>query len=133
MRQNGREGAPVSQEPHTAQGIAEHVRAALESEDLAHFSELLDPDVRWGAPGDATPSCQNRDQVLAWYRRGQEAGTTARVTELLVLDDKILVGLMVLRQGEYAERWQILTIGPGGVTDIRGFEDRRSAASFVEI
>ena len=123
----------MSQEPHTAQGIADHVRAALESADLADFSALLDPNVQWGAPGDPKPTCRNREQVLAWYRRGQEAGTTARVTELSVLDDKILVGLMVLRQGEYVERWQIFTVGPAGVADIRGFEDRRSAASFVGI
>ena len=39
----------------TAETLAEPVRAALESEDLAAFGALLSPDVQWGAPGDTTP------------------------------------------------------------------------------
>jgi len=54
--------------------IAVLVRSALASKDLSAFAELLDPAVTWGAPGARNPSCKNRNQVLAWYRRGQDAG-----------------------------------------------------------
>jgi hypothetical protein len=64
--------------------LAGRVKLALEAADLDAYAELLDPGVRWGPPGDPAPPCQNRAQVLAWYRRGREAGTRARVTETLV-------------------------------------------------
>lgn len=77
------------------EGLARQVRIAYESGDVASFAELLDPNVRWGPPGDPAPPCQNREQVLAWYERGSQAGMTARVSEVSVLGDRILVGLMV--------------------------------------
>ncbi|HVA06061.1 MAG TPA: hypothetical protein VNG12_04890 [Acidimicrobiales bacterium] len=124
----------MNDEPITAATIATEIRSALEAADLSTYASLLAPDVTWGAPGDPEPACRNRGQVLAWYSRGRDAGTTARVTEVTVLDDdKILVGLMVKRDGEYAERWQILTVGQVGVADIRGFEDRPSATAFARV
>ena len=68
--------------------VAEQVRSALETADLSAFSELLDPDVRWGAPGDPSPACMDRAQVLSWYQRGLDAGVRARVAEIAVLDDR---------------------------------------------
>jgi ketosteroid isomerase-like protein len=120
----------------TSTPIAERVRNALESADLAAIGDLLDPNVRWGAPDDTAPSCTNRDEVLAWYKRGRDAGVRAQVTELVVHgDDKILVGLRVsgrLPSGESTgeeDRWQVLTIRAGRVVDIRGFDDRDQAAA----
>jgi hypothetical protein len=113
--------------------LVDRVRSALESGDLTEYSELLSPGVTWGAPGDPNPTCRNREQVLTWYQRGQDAGTTARVTEVSAVDDKLLVGMMVRRGGDYGERWQILTVGPQGISDIRGFEDRLSATEFAGI
>jgi ketosteroid isomerase-like protein len=115
--------------PMTADSIAGRVRAALEAADLDEFGALLSPDVHWGAPDDPTPPCRNRGQVLEWYRRGRAAGTRAKVTELTVHGDALLVGLTIARDGGEAERWQILHVGPEGVDDIRGFEDRPSAAA----
>jgi ketosteroid isomerase-like protein len=121
----------------TADAIAERVRTAFESADLTAIAELLDPNVRWGAPDDRAPSCQNRDQVLGWYRLGRAAGVRARVSELVVHGDKILVGLKVVgnqaaeEQGGEADRWQVLTIRGGHVVDIRGFEERGDAVARV--
>jgi hypothetical protein len=115
-----------------ASSVAEQLRAALESSDLSGFSDLLDPAVTWGAPGAARPACRNRGQVMEWYRRGWEAGTRARVTEITLHGDRILVGLMVRNQGVDAERWQVLTVGPAGVSDIVGFEDRAGAQWAME-
>jgi hypothetical protein len=128
---------PMVGEPSTAGAIAERVRTALESADLTAFAELLDPNVRWGAPDDRAPGCQNRDQVLAWYRRGRAAGVRARVSEMVVHGDKILVALKVVgnraaeEQGGEADRWQVLTIRGSHVVDIRGFEERSDAVARV--
>lgn len=117
-----------------AEGIVERVRVALESADLDAIGELLDPDVRWGAPDDPEPSCQNREQVLAWYRRGRQAGVRAQVTETAVHGDKILVGLRVTGRPEADDagvepnRWQVLTVGHRGIFEICGFDERGDAA-----
>ena len=116
-----------------AGGVAERVRAALESVDLT-AAELLDPNGCWGAP-DAAPGCQNRDQVLTWYQRGRAAGARARVTELGVHGDKLLVGLKGVgnraaeEPGGEASRWQVLTIRGGRIVDILGFEARSQAVA----
>ncbi len=115
--------------------IAQQVSAALAAADLAAYRELLDPDVRWGPPGDPSPPCQNRDQVLAWYRRGREAGVRARVSETVVRGDQIFIGLKVAdnraagESGGETDRWQVLTVRGGRVVDIVGFNERSEAAA----
>jgi len=118
--------------------VARQVSVALEAADLAAFSDLLDPDVTWGAPGDPSPPCQNREQVLAWYQRGRKSGVRAQVSEVVVLGDRILVGLVLVgndaarERGGLALRWQVLTVRDGRVVDIRGFEKRSDAVEAAE-
>lgn len=117
------------------QRLAGLVGQALAEADLDGYADLLHPDVRWGAPGDPSPPCQNRAQVLAWYRNGWEAGTRARVTETVAAGDKILVGMRVTEAPADAgaadefDRWQVLTVRDGMVADIRGFDSRDEAAA----
>ena len=119
----------------TTTEVAQQIRSALNSADLTAFSDLLDPDVHWGAPDDQAPGCRNRKQVLAWYRRGRTSGVRATVTELVVGNEKILVGLKVKGRdaaapdGGEEDRWQVLTLAAGRIVDIRGFESRAEAAS----
>jgi ketosteroid isomerase-like protein len=126
--------AAVPTDPAATREIAERVRSALESSDLTAFRELLAPDARWGPPDDAQYGCHNRDEVLAWYTRGRDAGVRATVTEVVVGADKLLVGLRVSgnpaasAQDGAADRWQVLTLRGGQVADIRGFDDRDEAA-----
>jgi RimJ/RimL family protein N-acetyltransferase/ketosteroid isomerase-like protein len=121
----------------SARELAQHVAAALEAADLSAYSDLLDPDVRWGPPGDPAPPCRNRDQVLSWYGRGRQAGVRARVTETVVAGDRILVGMRVSRTGtaaaggQEADRWQVLTVRGGRVSEIVGFDDRREATAWA--
>jgi hypothetical protein len=126
MSEHGAE--PASSPPFTAATIAERVRAALEAADLERMAELLSPDVHWGAPGDATPPCRNREQVMRWYSKGRAVGRRGTVTALEVHANALLVGLR-LDAGE--ERWQVLRVGPDGINDIRGFEDRENAAAYL--
>ena len=115
-----------------AGAIAALVEAALTSADLATFTELLDPNVQWGAPDDPAPSCQNRQQVLSWYQRGRDAGVRADVIEVVAAKDRLLVGLRVRGDSSAAgavERWQVMTVRAGRVVDIRAFDDRTKAAA----
>jgi hypothetical protein len=114
----------------TPQFVAERVRTVLDSGDLAAYSQLLSPDVQWGAPGDPKPTCRNRAQVLKWYEKGRAAGRSGTVTEVSVHGNAVLVG-MRLNSGE--DRWQVLRVGPDGVRDIRGYEDRASATERLSL
>jgi ketosteroid isomerase-like protein len=125
-----------STDPEQMVQLAGQIQAALETADLNGYRELLDPDVTWGAPDDAQSGCRNRDQVLAWYRRGRAKGVRAVINETVIHHDKILVGLSIRdsqspshRGGGPTARWQILTVKSGRIVDIRGFEDRAAAAS----
>jgi hypothetical protein len=122
------------------QRIADTVRVALESADLDEFADLLDPKVTWGAPGDPSPPCQTRRQVLAWYQRGRAEGRRARVLDVSTHGDKILIS-MTVTAGDDAEdaedaeaetlRWQVLTVANDRVVDIRGYDDEQEASAAV--
>ena len=79
--------------PITPAAVAGRIRDALDAADLAAFSDLLSPDVHWGAPGDPNPTCRNRDQVLKWYEKGRASGRRGTVTEVSVHGNAVLVGL----------------------------------------
>jgi ketosteroid isomerase-like protein len=117
--------------------IAVLVRKALATEDLSAFTELLDPAVTWGAPGARNPSCKNRNQVLAWYQRGRDAGVRGSVYDVEVLGDRLLVTMSVRgtenanERGGAALRYQLLTVRSGKVVDIVGFDDKTEALSYV--
>lgn len=114
--------------------IAQRVRAALDATDLEAFADLLDPRVTWGAPGDPAPPCQNREQVLAWYRQGRADGRRADVLDVTGQRDKILVSMTVTDRHPTpdqpgANRWQVLTIVDGRITDIHGYDNESDAVS----
>ena len=131
-----RHAVGVTLEDSGANALATRVRVALESADVSQFGELLDPRVRWGAPDDPSPSCQSRDEVLAWYGRGRAAGRHAHVIDVQAHGDKILVHLTVSTRSHSGavienDRWQVLTCARGRIVDIRGFET--SAEAFARI
>ncbi len=115
--------------------LAETVRSAMENADLEVFLSLCAEDVHWGAPGDSQGGCHNRDQVRSWYESAFGRGVRATVTEVMHGPTSLLVGLTVSgspaaeEQGGQAQRWQVLTIRDGRITDICGFDDRTEAAA----
>ncbi len=126
----------VTGEPNRSMAqLAVQVREALESADLEHFGDLLDPNVTWGAPEDSNPSCRNRSQVLRWYERGRMDGRRADVVDIAVHADKLLVHLRVTGTSTSSgtkvehDRWQVMTCARGRVADIRGFETRQDAVA----
>jgi len=117
--------------------IAALVKRALVSGDLSAITELLDPDVTWGAPGARNPSCKNRNQVLAWYQRGRDAGVRGSVYDVEVLGDRLLVSMSVRGtedaqdRGGTALRFQVLTVRSDKIVNIVGFDDKAEALSYV--
>jgi len=69
---------------------------------------------------------------------GCSSQVRANVTETVVHNNKILVGLSIfdaqssLDSGGPTQRWQILTVKGGLIVDIRGFEERVTAVSRME-
>jgi len=124
----------MSSEPLAVERLGERIRAVLDSADLAGFAELLAPDVRWGAPDSHDADCRSREEVVAWWSRGRQAGARARVTEIVPGAGAFLVGLAVTgtreaeQNGGTAQRWQVLRVESGQIVDIRGFDDRHQAA-----
>lgn len=111
--------------------IAAKIRAALDSADLERFADLLDPHVTWGLPGDPSPPCQSRQEVLEWYANGRAAGRRAHVIDVRTHDDKIMVAMTVTSPEDdtTADRWQVLTVADGRVSDIRGYDDEAAASA----
>ncbi len=121
----------------TAEEIGERVRAALNDADLRAVQDLLDEDVQWGPPGDQDWGCHNRAEVLDWFQRALTSGVRADVSELVVKDGKLLIGLRVCGRrapaADQDERWQVMTLRAGRIIDIRGFEERTAAAAFAGV
>jgi hypothetical protein len=119
----------------TTDEIAELVRGALESAEFDACRPLADPNVHWGSPDDNAAGCRNRDEVLAWYRRGRAKGVRSRVSETIAHGDHMLIGMSVsgapssTPSDATVDRWQVLTVDNGRVTDIRGFDTRKGAVA----
>lgn len=115
--------------------LVERFWTAMESADVDSSSELFAPDVCWGPPGDPDSGCHNREEVLAWYRAARDLGVRAEVTEIVAGTDRLLVGLRITGspaaddEGDKVVRWQVLSLRDGVIADIRGYDDRESAAT----
>ena len=133
-----RRASPRILAPVTMDETAEQVRKALASEDLSAFADLLDPHVTWGAPGARNPTCKNRNQVLTWYQRGQEAGVRGSAFDVEVLGDRLLVSMSVRGTDDARERggtvlrFQVLTVSEGRIVDIVGFDDKADALAHAQ-
>ncbi len=117
--------------------LSRRLRLAYETGDLELFGALLAPNVTWGPPGDPSPPCQSKQQVLAWYQKGAYAGASAKVQEMTSFGDRLLVGLVVTgtstakEMGGQGQRWQVLTIQGAQIVDIVGFAQKREATDWL--
>jgi ketosteroid isomerase-like protein len=130
----------MSKQPVSVADVAQLVRVALGAGDLVSFSEVLDPDVHWGSPGDASPPCRTRGQVIAWYKKASSSEARARVTEVVLLGDQILIGMeMQLARSSSRRmdasqtlRWQLLAVRDGRIIDIVGFDERSDGIAYAK-
>jgi hypothetical protein len=106
-----------AEDPAVLADIGRKLRAAFESGDLDLFGSLLHPDVRWGGgPG----GCTSREQVLDWYRVLHDRRGPARVTEVMVRGDRVVLGLA-------GAPFQVFRVSGGSIVRVSGAEDREEA------
>jgi len=102
--------------------IAERLRAAFESDDLELLGSVLHRDVRWGGgPG----GCWNRDQVLEWYGVLRHQSGPARVTEVVLRNGAVVIGLRAAGAG--GELFQVFRVAGDSIVTIEGYQDLREA------
>ncbi|MGW7527328.1 nuclear transport factor 2 family protein [Streptomyces sp. NPDC054783] len=122
-------------EPHE---VATRLRAAFTAGDPVLFASLLDPWVRWGGEDETPQTCHSRGDVLAWYGRAQAAGVRAQVTETLVRERPVVLGLALTGpgQGSDGERpdqvFQTFRLADGLIIDIRGYPTREEALAVAD-
>ncbi len=111
-------------DPHVMSELAEQLRTAMHTADLALFGDLLHPEAHWAG-------CTNRGQVLDWYRALHATGTRTEVREVLIHGDTILLGLAVRSPSAEAHLPEIVYQGfraqDGAIMDIRGYPNRTEA------
>jgi ketosteroid isomerase-like protein len=119
----------------TMESLAAHVREAMEAVDLEVMRELLAPDARWGAPEQDVPTCRNASEILSWYELARANGVRAEITEVVVVNNTILIGLKILATSQTSAkvntRWQVLSVDDGRIAEIRGYERRGEAMTFA--
>jgi ankyrin repeat protein len=107
--------------------IARHLETAFRDRDLDLLGSLLHPQARW------TGLCEDRAQVLDWYRALLAEGTVATVRSAEVDRDAVVLGLAVTGRAEGArpappqQVYQAFTVDDAQIVEIRGYADRTSA------
>ncbi len=87
----------------------------------------------WGGEQDTPEVCHGRADVLRWYEELDGPGVRARVEELCIHQDMIVVGLRVTwpdpagREDQVFVRYQVFRVVDGLIADICGYLDRASA------
>jgi len=119
--------APESHGTGVMAEIARQLETASRDLDLDLLGSLLHPEVRW------TGLCNDRAQVLDWYRTVLAEGIVASVRSVEVDRDAVVLGLTVGRaaQGARPARpeplYQVFTVRDAQIVEIRGYPDRDSA------
>jgi hypothetical protein len=118
--------------------LAVRLREAFTAGDPALFVPLLDPRVRWGGEDETPQTCHSRGDVLAWYGRAQAEGVRAEVTETLVREHAVVLGLALTGpdQGQDGARpnhvFQAFRLADGLIIDIRGYPTREEALTVAD-
>jgi hypothetical protein len=107
--------------------IARQLEIVSRDLDLDLLGSLLHPQVRW------TGLCNDRTQVLDWYRAVLAEGIEAAVRSVEVDRDAVVVGLAVSRRAQGARSaspqplYQVFTVRDAQIVEIHGYPDRASA------
>jgi hypothetical protein len=109
--------------------VARQLETASRDLDLDLLGSLLHPEVRW------TGLCNDRAQVLDWYRAVLAEGIEASVRSVEVDRDAVVLGLTVGRPAQGARPappeplYQVFTVRDAQIVEIHGYPDRDSALS----
>jgi hypothetical protein len=113
-------------EERSTELVAEQIRTALTSRDLAAFRSIFAPEARWG-------SCVGGDQIVEWIERARADGLEATLVELEAHPDRVVVGLNLERpndepsEAERQPHYQVAFVVDGRITELQDAEDREGA------
>ena len=119
LQPDDQDRAPRRSAPGSMADIARHLEAAYRDLDLELLGSLLHPEVRW------TGICNNRGEVLDWYRSLVADGIWSTVEGVEVDGDAVVLGLRVARRAEGARPappellYQVFTVDNAQVVEIR--------------
>lgn len=114
-----------------AEGLLETLRRAYADGDPERIRPLLAADVRWGSDG-----CRGPDEVIATFRRLLGGGVRGDVTDSFAGPRGVGIGLSVhlpkgMERPDDTRLFHTFLVSGGGITEIRRFDDLRSARASV--
>jgi hypothetical protein len=119
------------------ESMAARIRTALNARDMDAFRALIADDARWGEGGpDDARTCQNRNDIIATYKRLLHQGVRGTVTETMT-GSRGVVCLVEIEwpddapNGRGATLYQVFLVNGGLVTHIKGTDDRDLALATV--
>ncbi len=132
-----RDGGLGRDDPRSVAAVADELRRAYDSTDLARLAPLLAPDVEWG-DGDNERHCRTAEQVLATYATLADAGVTGEITALHVGPRGVACELALnwpapADADRRASMVQVFLVSDGLVREIRGYDDRNPALAAIGI
>jgi hypothetical protein len=117
--------------------LAARLRHALNVRDMDAFRALIAEDARWGEGGpDDERTCQNRNDIIATYKRLLDQGVRGRVTETTTGPG----GVVCLVEIEWPDdapnrrgptQYQAFFVTDGLITHIQGHDDRDLALAAI--
>jgi SnoaL-like domain len=120
----------------TIDQIADQLRSAFATKDLATLGRLLADDARWG-DDDHPNKCRSRSDVIATFDRLLGEGVDGEVTETIVGPNGIAVLLHVCwpnpGEGRGVNFYQAYLVHNGLVTEIQRYDDRTSALAALSL
>ena len=116
---------------------AARIRIALNARDMDAFRALIAEDARWGEGGpDDERTCQNRNDIIANYKRLLHQGVRGTVTETTTGP----LGVACLIEIDWPDGapnprgpilYQVFLVTNGLVTHIKGMDDRDLALATI--
>jgi ketosteroid isomerase-like protein len=119
----------------TPDALADRIRAAYQSADLAGLSDLLAPDVRWG-DDDHPNRCRSRDDVLRTFSGWLGKGVSADVLNTDTGSFGVAFRLHVnwtdpTDRARGFQSFHVFMLRDGQITEIRRYNDSRSARKAI--
>jgi hypothetical protein len=127
-------GLPI--QLRTVDEVADQLRSAFGTKDLAALGRLLASDARWG--DDNHPNrCRSRSDVVATFERLLDEGVDGEVAETIIGPNGVALLLHVGWPDSYEGRgvdfYQAYLVREGVITEIQHHDDRSSAVAALSV
>jgi hypothetical protein len=117
--------------------VAARLKVALNARDMDAFRALIADDARWGEGGPDDPrTCQNRNEIIANYKRLLDQGVRGTVTETMTGPGGVVCHIEIEWPDAVPNQrgpilYQVFLVRDGVVTHIKGMDDRELALETI--